>query len=62
MRIDLPLCSFKNCRYNFDGNCESREKKDKCEFDIGINLLEQLAKGGENQAEIMEKIRNFILQ
>lgn len=34
MRIDLPLCSFKDCRYNFDGNCKDAKKKEKCEFDI----------------------------
>ena len=32
MRIDLPCCGFKNCRYSFDGNCMSLSKQEKCEY------------------------------
>ena len=34
MRIDLPQCGFKNCRYQFDGNCisESKTRYEKCEY------------------------------
>lgn len=32
MRIDLPCCGFKNCRHNFDGNCMSPSKQEKCEY------------------------------
>lgn len=33
MRIDLPQCSFKYCRYCFDGNCTAKEVHRKsCEF------------------------------
>lgn len=32
MRIDLPGCSFKDCRKNFDGNCMKKDGQDKCEF------------------------------
>lgn len=41
MRIDLPLCSFKDCRHNFDGNCRSKEIKEKCEFGIYKNIAEK---------------------
>lgn len=33
MRIDLPGCSFKYCRYNFDCNCTAKDGyRDRCEF------------------------------
>ncbi|MBQ7818500.1 MAG: hypothetical protein IJ341_02265 [Bacteroidales bacterium] len=32
MRIDLPGCDFKNCRFCFDGNCRSKEKFDNCDY------------------------------
>lgn len=32
MRIDLPNCGFKNCKYCFDGNCTKPEEYDRCEF------------------------------
>ena len=31
MRIDLPTCGFKNCRYCFDGNCKSKLEYERCE-------------------------------
>lgn len=32
MRIDLPTCGFKNCRYCFDGNCKSKLEYERCEY------------------------------
>lgn len=32
MRIDLPKCSFKNCKYHLDCNCTSQNRYDTCEF------------------------------
>lgn len=32
MRIDLPLCSFKYCRYCFDGNCTKETEYARCEY------------------------------
>lgn len=32
MRIDLPCCGFKNCRYCFDGNCTKPSEQGKCEY------------------------------
>lgn len=46
MRIDLPLCSFKDCRHNFDGNCRSEERKEKCEFDFYKKAVEEQPKIG----------------
>ena len=32
MRIDLPQCGFHYCRFQFDGNCTSTGKYEKCEY------------------------------
>lgn len=32
MRIDLPLCSFKPCKYCFDGNCIKAPEYERCEY------------------------------
>lgn len=33
MRIDLPSCSFKYCRYNSGCNCTDKNKREYCEFE-----------------------------
>lgn len=40
MRIDLPQCNFKNCRFSLDGNCTKKIEYDRCEYRI---LEEELA-------------------
>ena len=37
MRIDLPLCNFKNCRYSFDGNCTRQDRYVWCEYRLVKN-------------------------
>ena len=32
MRADLPLCNFKNCKYQFDGNCTDEKRYDECDY------------------------------
>ena len=32
MRVDLPYCGFKNCRYSFDGNCTKPSEQGKCDY------------------------------
>lgn len=32
MRIDLPQCNLKTCRYCFDGNCTNKVKYEICEY------------------------------
>lgn len=32
MRIDLPGCSFKNCKYCSDGNCTNQSKYENCDY------------------------------
>lgn len=34
MRIDLPLCNLKTCRYSFDGNCTDKIKYEECEYTL----------------------------
>ena len=34
MRIDLPLCNLKTCRYCFDGNCTDKIKYEQCEYTL----------------------------
>jgi len=44
MRIDLPQCNFKNCRYNFDGNCTNRDKYNYCDYRFAkINAIKEFA-------------------
>lgn len=64
MRIDLPFCNFKNCRYSADGNCVGGNRKETCELDIYRNLLEKSAEEIENcygkETELTERIRQTI--
>lgn len=32
MRIDLPTCGLKTCKYCFDGSCMDKNEYSKCEF------------------------------
>lgn len=32
MRIELPQCGFKQCRFQFDGNCVKETEFDRCEY------------------------------
>lgn len=32
MRIDLPLCDLKTCRYCFDGNCTDNIRHSQCPY------------------------------
>lgn len=32
MRIDLPRCNFKNCKYHLDCNCTSQYRYETCDF------------------------------
>lgn len=66
MRIDLPLCSFKPCKYCFDGNCIKASEYERCEYrmlteisniisdDYGINRLKEVV-----QADREGKVEMF---
>lgn len=42
MRIDLPLCNFKSCRYCLDGNCTKKPEYERCEYRMFSELREVL--------------------
>jgi len=47
VRIDLPKCSFKNCKYHLDCNCTSQKRYDACEFrqaQVEIETLNNIIK------------------
>lgn len=49
MRIDLPQCDLKTCRYCFDGNCINNDRYGQCNYTIAIDNCKRLlsiAKGG----------------
>ena len=45
MRIDLPQCGFHYCRFQFDGNCTSTGKYEKCEYRYLSEQIEPRKKG-----------------
>lgn len=42
MRIDLPQCNFEYCKYSFDGNCTSKNKYNKCEYNLLNKILKEV--------------------
>ena len=42
MRIDLPGCSFKNCKYCSDCNCINQNKYETCDFRAAEKEVEVL--------------------
>ena len=42
MRIDLPACSFKNCRYNADCNCTRPNEYECCSRGNIFTLTEKI--------------------
>ena len=47
MRIDLPQCGFHYCRFQFDGNCTSTKKYEKCEYRYLSEQIEPERKKGK---------------
>lgn len=44
MRINLPQCNLKNCRFNSDGNCLHKAEYGRCDHAHAIMMLERLIK------------------
>lgn len=42
MRIDLPPCGFKQCRFQSDGNCLYKSEYDRCEHRRMRDALESV--------------------
>lgn len=32
MRVDLPVCPYKSCRYHYGECCVSQERYERCEY------------------------------
>ena len=39
MRMELPQCGLKTCRYYSDGNCLNKTMYKKCEYTLAKNCL-----------------------
>lgn len=42
MRIDLPCCSFKNCKFQFDGNCTEESEYDMCRHIHAVKTIDSI--------------------
>lgn len=69
MRIDLPTCNLKTCRYCFDHNCTNKIEYDRCEYQLlrsyiyFINDKESLKehKADANRiAEAVERTKKYV--
>lgn len=59
MRIDLPLCNFRNCKYQFDGNCRDKVEYEQCEFTRIKNRL-QIDTSGSDKIDELEKTKDYV--
>ena len=64
MRIDLPQCDLKTCRFCFDGNCINADKYEQCSYTVVINnckrflnMLRQTGKTFENWMKDFETLK-----
>lgn len=55
MRIDLPLCSFKNCRCCFDGNCNSTVEYERCRIRKALEIDEAI-----DDAYDLDRLRELV--
>jgi hypothetical protein len=69
MRIDLPTCGFKNCRYCFDGNCTNKIEYEVCEFQRlklyvyytdNIDNIQTYKADANRIAEAVERTKKYI--
>lgn len=42
MRIDLPQCDFKKCRFQADGNCTKEQEYKRCSYIHAIKTIETI--------------------
>ena len=58
MRIDIPLCNFRNCKYQFDGNCTNQLPYgyERCEFNRMRDRLQIDPSGTDKIDELEEAI------
>ena len=56
MRIDLPQCNLKTCRYQADGNCVDRNRFETCEYTFAKEEIKRLKKELEYATNLTPKI------
>lgn len=44
MRIDLPQCNLKTCKYQVDENCVDRNRFETCEYTFAKEEIKRLEK------------------
>ena len=59
MRIDLPQCNFRNCKYQFDGNCTDRLMYERCEFNRMKDRL-QIDPSGSDKIDELEEAEGYV--
>lgn len=70
MRIDSPLCNFKNCRYFFDHNCTAKKVIwERCEYrqhsktgEAFNDLVSSYPISAEELLPIVDTVCKFITQ
>ena len=61
MRIDLPICNFKNCKYCFDSNCTKKSEYERCEYRRQKAEIERLTGYNENLQTANTALSNEII-
>lgn len=69
MRMELPACNLKNCRWYSDGNCKYRIEYEKCEYAHlrnyiyyieNIDQLKEHKANADRIAEAVERTKKYI--
>ena len=58
MRIDLPGCSFKNCKYCSDCNCTNQNKYETCDYRV---LKDEFVSGQLDLQKEIEKLDGLLV-
>lgn len=61
MRIDLPQCNFKECRYCSDHNCRDKTRYDSCMFKYYAAAYEKLIKEGNFEDQKYPEIPGYYI-
>jgi hypothetical protein len=62
MRIDLPQCDFKNCKYCFDGNCTKKNEYERCEYRRQKAEIDRLNHIRAELSKEIDKLRDMVAQ
>lgn len=56
MIINKTYCSFRYCRYHFDGNCTNKNEHDGCEFQYFKKFYEEMNDDIKNEYDFSKAI------